>query len=152
MTHDPADEEATSAREGVELALAALRYRDLSERDLERKLKARGVPEVERARAVDTLRRTGLLDDLRFACAKAETLAARGAGDTLVRDSLRRAGVPAEVLDEALAGLGSEEERARAIVARRGASPRTARYLAGKGFSPDAIAAAVASHGGDALG
>jgi hypothetical protein len=44
--------------------------------------------------------------------------------------------------------LPDELERALRIVERRGASPKTARYLAGKGFSHDAVHALVA-HGTD---
>ena len=136
----------------VDLALDALGRRDLSEHELERKLAARGVPAGERAEAVETLRRTGLLDELRFARGRAAALASRGAGDALVRAALRRAGVSPELADAAVAELDPEAERARAVVARRGVSARTARYLAGKGFAPDTVAAAVARDGGDALG
>jgi SOS response regulatory protein OraA/RecX len=145
-------EAPTAAGDAVELALAALRYRDLSEQELERKLEARGIGEEDRSRAVETLRRTALLDERRFAQGRAEALASRGAGDALVRDSLRRAGVPREVVEDVIAGLEPEAERARPIVARRGVTARTARYLAGKGFSPESIGAVVASEVDDALG
>ena len=72
--------------------------------------------------------------------------------DALVRDALRRAGVPRETVENAVSELEPEKERARRIVARRGASPRTARYLAGKGFSPETVAAVVASETFDTLG
>jgi regulatory protein len=142
----------TSARSAVDLALDALGRRDLSEHELERKLAARGVPEGERAEVVETLRRTGLVDELRFARGRAAVLAARGAGDALVRDALRRAGVSSEIADAALEELDPEAERARAVVACRGLSARTARYLAGKGFSPEVVAGLVAGDGGEALG
>ena len=142
----------TSPRSAVDLALDALGRRDLSEHELEQKLAARGVPEEVRAEAVETLRRTGLLDELRFARGRAAALASRGAGDALVRDALRRAGVSEEVVDAAVDELEPEAERARILVARRGVSARTARYLAGKGFATDTIAALVADQGRDELG
>lgn len=142
----------TSPRSAVDLALDALGRRDLSEHELEEKLAARGVPQAERAEAVETLRRTGLLDELRFARGRAAALASRGAGDAFVRDALRRAGVASEVADAAVDELEPEVERARAVVARRGTGARTARYLAGKGFSADTVASAVAHDGGDELG
>jgi SOS response regulatory protein OraA/RecX len=138
--------------DAVELALRALRHRDLSEHELDRKLAARGVGEVDRERVLETVRRTGLLDDCRFAQGRAAALAARGAGDAFVRDALRRAGVPADTVEDALGELEPEAERARLIVARRGSSPRTARYLSGKGFSRETVAAVVASETFDALG
>jgi regulatory protein len=138
--------------DAVEVALAALRYRDLSEHELEQKLAARGFPEEEREEVVATLRRTGLLDERRFAEARAASLASRGAGDALVRHELERAGVAPDVVADALDALEPEHERARAVVVRRGSGGKTVRYLAGKGFSSDAIAEAVASESRDALG
>jgi regulatory protein len=134
--------------EALESALAALRYRDLSEHELDEKLAARGFREDDRADAVATLRRTGLLDERRFAAGLATALAARGAGDAFIRDALRRAGVVHELADETIEALEPESARARGIAERRGRGPRTARYLAGKGFSADTIVEVV---GGDSL-
>jgi regulatory protein len=133
-------------------ALRALRHRDLSVRELDARLRAKGYPEDERGEAIDTLLRTGLLDDTRFAASRARTLGARGSGDALIRHELRRAGVTADAIDQALNDLEPETERALAIVHRRGAGPKTARYLGGKGFSEDTISAVVASAGGTELG
>jgi regulatory protein len=131
--------------EGAQVAaLRALRHRDLSVRELEERLRARGYSEAERAEAIETLLRTGLLDDTRFAESRARALASRGSGDALIRHDLVRAGVEAAAVDGAVSTLAPESERARSIVERRGPGPKTARYLAGKGFSEDAIAAAVA--------
>jgi SOS response regulatory protein OraA/RecX len=152
LDEDVTGNEGVAGSEVIELALRALRHRDLSEHELDQKLAVRGVPEAERGRALETVRRTGLLDETRFAQGRAAALASRGAGDALVRDALRRAGVPPETIEAAVADLDPETERARRIVARRGSSPRTARYLAGKGFSPETVAAVVASETFDALG
>jgi SOS response regulatory protein OraA/RecX len=141
--------EAESAQEA---ALRALRHRDLSVRGLEERLRARGYPEPERDKAIDALLRTGLLDDARFAESRARTLAARGGGDALIRHDLSRAGVDAESVQRALSTLAPESERARAIVDRRGTGPKTARYLAGKGFSDDAVSAVIASAADGELG
>jgi SOS response regulatory protein OraA/RecX len=135
-----------------EAALRVLRHRDLSVRELDARLRDRGYPEAERDDAIDALLRTGLLDDRRFAESRARSLAARGSGDALIRHELGRAGTEPEAIHEALSVLEPETERARAIVARRGAGPKAARYLAGKGFSEDAIAAAVATATGRELG
>ena len=43
-------------------------------------------------------------------------------------------------------------ERAQRIVGRRGASAKTARYLAGKGFSDDVVRDVVARERDEALG
>jgi regulatory protein len=136
----------------VDAALRALRHRDLSARELEQRLRARGFDELERAAAIETLGRTGLLDDSRFAEARARSLAGRGAGDASIRRALAVAGVTGELADEAVRALEPEAERARAIVMRRGPGPRTARYLRGKGFSEDVVAGVVAAVNTDELG
>ena len=136
----------------VDTALRALRHRDLSAQELEQRLRAKGFEESERAGALETLERTGLLDDARFAEARARSLAARGAGDAAIRHALAVAGVGTQVADEALVGLEPEIERAGAIVARRGGGPKTARYLRGKGFSDDVVAALVAASNAEELG
>jgi regulatory protein len=139
-------------RSAVETALRALRHRDLSARALDERLRERGFDEPERERALESVVRTGLLDDARFARSRARSLAARGAGDALVRHALAGAGVAADLVEEALSELEPEPDRAAAIVAQRGASAKTARYLRGKGFSEEAIGGVVARAGRDELG
>jgi regulatory protein len=106
------------------------------------------VGEGAREEALATLARTGLIDDRRFAESRARALAARGAGDTLIRHDLASAGITRDLVEDAVDELEPETERARRIVAQRGASAKSARYLAGKGFSEDVVRAAVA-HGHD---
>jgi SOS response regulatory protein OraA/RecX len=80
------------------------------------------------------------------------SLAARGAGDAFIRDALERARVPDDVVDDALAALEPESERARTIVARRGSDAKTARYLATKGFAVETIGDVIASARREELG
>jgi SOS response regulatory protein OraA/RecX len=136
----------------VDEGLRALRVRDLSVADLEQRLLAKGFDQAERADAVETLRRTGVLDDRRFAESRAVALAGRGAGDALVRHELVRAGLEDDLVDEAIARLEPESERAQRIAERRGFGAKTARYLSGKGFSEDSLSAVVARSGGGELG
>jgi len=96
--------------------------------------------------------RTALVDDGRFATSRASTLADRGAGDERIRHELEFAGVDPEIAEAAIGSLESETRRAERIVARRGASAKTARYLAGKGFSDDVVHAAVAHARDEPLG
>jgi SOS response regulatory protein OraA/RecX len=138
--------------DALEAALGALRHRELSRQELDERLARRGFPEDDRSEAISTLARTGLVDDGRFAEMKAASLAARGAGDALIRDALVRAGVAAELVDDALDALELEIVRARAIVGRRGRSPKTTRYLAGKGFSRETIGDLIANEGPDEIG
>ena len=125
-------------------AIRLLRHRDRSTAELEARLAQRGVGDAEREQALETLERIGYVDDERFARSRAEQLAARGAGDALIRHDLEARGVGPEQIAGALEGLEPERERAIRVVARRGRSPATVRYLAGKGFDPDVLEEIVA--------
>jgi SOS response regulatory protein OraA/RecX len=138
--------------DALEQALRAMRHRERSGLEVDRHLEARGVEEPERREVLEVLVRTGVVDDRRYAELRASSLASRGAGDALIRHELSRAGIEAEIVEGAVARLTSELERAQLVVARRGASAKTARHLAGKGFADDVVHAVVAHSWDDALG
>ena len=125
-------------------ALSALSRHDLSAAALRGRLAAKGIAPVDRDAAVETMERAGLVDDRRFARDRAATLAARGAGDALIRDDLERRGVAADVVGEAIASVEPEFDRARRIMADAGSSPRALRRLVAKGFSEDALDGLIA--------
>jgi SOS response regulatory protein OraA/RecX len=141
-----------AADEAVQAALRLLRHRDRSGAQLDRALGSRGFSEGTRATALATLERTGLVDDDGFAQRRAAALAERGAGNALIRHDLGRAGLADEVVEAAVAALEDELTRAGRIVERRGASQKTSRYLAGKGFSDDVVREIVARAGDEAIG
>jgi regulatory protein len=124
-------------------ATRALRTRALSARRLDERLRRAGFVARERAEAVTVLSRAGFLDDDRFAFARAELLAGRGASDALIRHDLRKQGVDEETSERALAGLEPEAIRAARVAAAKGGGLAAARYLARRGFGEDAIEAAV---------
>src|SRR5215204_5688230 len=130
--------------DAVEQALRALRYRDRSTAELDTRLEQHGIDAEEREQALETLERLGYVDDERFARTRAEQLAARGSGDALIRHDLQTRGLAAEVVEAALAELEPERERVARIVARRGRSLKTARFLASRGFGEDAHEGVVA--------
>lgn len=136
----------------LDAALRALRHRDRSSSELQSRLAEQGYGSDEREEAIETLVRTGVTDDARYAEARARALAERGAGDLRIRHELGRAGIAGEEVQRALDTLESEAERARKIAFRRGVGPNTARYLRGKGFSDDVIAGVVAGSRDDELG
>jgi SOS response regulatory protein OraA/RecX len=139
--------------DALQVAVRALGHRDLSAAGVEARLARAGVGEAEREETLETLRRVGYLDDVRFAHKRAETLAGRGWGDAGIAADLERQGVGPELCAAALEGLEPERERARHVVAERGVSARTGRYLAGRGFGGEAIEAAlIAEEQGAALG
>lgn len=124
-------------------ALRALRHRDLAAAELDARLGRAGFTEQERGATVERLEGAGLVDDARLAVARAEALAARGHGDAAIRWDLERRGVGSDALEDALARLEPERERALRIVAERGSGQATARFLVRRGFDEDAVDAAV---------
>src|SRR6476659_5532965 len=133
-------------------ALRALRARDHTAASLEQRLAARGTSAAVRRDTVEAAQRAGLVDDRRFALQRAEQLAARGSGDLLIGDDLERQGVPPELVRLAIAALEPEANRAGTIVEARGSSPKTARYLASRGFSEAALEAIIANLAADTIG
>jgi len=129
--------------EALAVSTRALRHRDLSTRSLERRLEQRAVGPAERAEAVETLKRAGVLDDRRFARSRATALAGRGYGDAAIRFDLERHGVVGGLVEDAVADLDPEEARARRVAAAAGGGARAARVLARRGFGADAIEAAA---------
>lgn len=125
--------------DAAELALRALRHRDRSRRDLDRRLDQAGVSPDERVAALDRLAAAGLLSDDRFAEDRARSLAGRGAGDALIRRELRREGIDHAAVEHAIAQLEAEDARAARVFDRRGGGAKALRYLAGRGFAVETL-------------
>ena len=128
-------EVARERRRAQALAAAGrtLRARDLPARALDVRLERRGIRAADgrgpcprcRERVSST---TAALRD------RALALAGRCLGDAAIRFDLEEHGVEPELVEEAVAGLEPETARAERVVASRGRSPATARFLARKGF------------------
>jgi regulatory protein len=127
----------------VEAAAKALARRDRSAGDLVAYLEQHGIEAAAAAQAVERLAQAGYIDDSRLARNRAEALAGRGWGDEGIRHDLVRRALPGEAVEAALAGLEPEAARALALVERLGRDAKTARRLAAKGFSEDAIESAL---------
>ena len=130
--------------EALAIATRALARREHSRRSLGERLQRAGVSDSEAEEVLEELERVGLLDDGRYARERARVLAERGKGDAAIRDDLERTGVSGAAVEAALADLDPERARAERLVGRRGATPGTARLLAGRGFDEDVVAAVVA--------
>jgi SOS response regulatory protein OraA/RecX len=89
--------------------------------------------------ALETLERAGLVDDARVGATRAQELAAKGFGDAAVRHTLEGEGLAAEVVDDALASLDPEPERARRLFDDRGRTLKTVRWLSAKGFDASTL-------------
>ena len=129
--------------EALAVAGRALRRQDLSQRMMAERLARASVAPAALEESLDVLSRSGLVDDARFAGTRAASLAERGYGDAAIRHDLELRGVGPEPIQEALDSLEAEAERARRLVERRGPGPKTARYLASKGFGEEALEAAA---------
>jgi SOS response regulatory protein OraA/RecX len=125
-------------------AARALERHDRPAGELDERLRASGVAPAARADALDTLTRTGVVDDRRFARDRAAALARRAWGNAAIQADLEARGVAAELIEDALSALDPEPERAAQVAGRRGGGPRTARYLAARGFDPDSFESFVA--------
>ena len=141
-----------AAHRADDVAVRALARREHSRTTLDARLARAGVGATVRREAVERAERRGLVDDGRFAEQRAQHLAERGAGDALVRDDLARQGFDEPVTRSIVAELEPEAERAARIVAARGRSPRTIRYLASKGFSEETLEPLIAEIENGALG
>jgi SOS response regulatory protein OraA/RecX len=129
--------------DAVAAGTRALARHDRSEQGLRGILERKGIGEREREEAIAALRRDGALDDKRFAEARATALAERGFGDAAIAFKLEQDGTEPEASAAALAALEPERERAVRLAVRRGASARTARWLAARGFAPESVEAAL---------
>jgi SOS response regulatory protein OraA/RecX len=127
------------SREALSKAARVLARRDLSERGMSAELERRRVAPAARRETISRLLEAGAIDDDRLAIRRAEALAARGAGDLLIRADLESRGLEAGLIQRSIERLEREEKRAQDIVAARGHGPATARYLARKGFGEDAV-------------
>jgi regulatory protein len=133
----------------IDLAARALRHHDRSRSQIDDRLARAGVEDERRADALEALERIGYVDDARFAGQRATSLAERGFGDEAIRELLTADGVSPEAVAEAVGVLPPEAERAAAIVASLGASPRTAERLARKGFGEESVEAAAGEFAAD---
>lgn len=127
----------------VDTALRAVSRREQSAAELDRRLQRRGFAPGVREETLNRLEHVGLVDDERYAMRRAESLSERGHGDEAIRWRLGRDGVADETAARAVAALPPERERARLVVAARGAGLRTAAELARRGFGEDAVEEAL---------
>jgi regulatory protein len=135
--------------EALATASRALRARDHSRQQLVERLARADVAPATREESLEVLTRAGFVDDARVAASRARALAERGYGDEAIRLDLERKGIVRELIEDALSELADEVERVNLVVARRGASTQTARYLAGRGFAADTVESAVAAESGE---
>ena len=139
---------------GLHAALDLLSRRDRSEAEIRRRLRDKGVAEVEIDAVFVRLRELNYLDDRRLAerIVAAALSAGRGYGIRLVQDLAKR-GIPRDIADETLtriAGEYDQRELIRGLLIRKFTAfdPATAdnretarvmNYLLRRGFSRSAV-------------
>ncbi|MBP2677021.1 MAG: hypothetical protein H6Q82_86 [Deltaproteobacteria bacterium] len=140
----------------MELALGMLERRPLSEGEVALRLARKGVEEGEIPAVLSRLRAQGLLDDAalcrrlarsyqeerRYGPAKiAWKLASRRFPRELVEEALREVASPPAVAEAA--ALALRKKFREGVPAGREGAAKAYRFLAGRGFPPDACRAAV---------
>ena len=107
-----------------EIVLRQLDARARTRSELERTLATRGVPDDVGRQVLDRFTELGLVDDGAFAEQWVESRQRRLKSRAVVRQELRRKGVDAEVVDEALQGVdeSSDYESALAFGRKKAAS------------------------------
>ncbi|HOO76544.1 MAG TPA: regulatory protein RecX [bacterium] len=147
---DPEEQERRAARE---YALRLLDYRERSSGELARRLMEKGFGEAAARFVLDGLRKSGLVDDERFARLWVTSrLRARPRSRRLIGIELARRGISRDSIRSVLDALmpeDGEEELARSLAAGRarfyrGDDPLRRRrklgaWLARRGFAPDLI-------------
>ena len=138
-------------------AVALLARRDYSSRELRSKLKERGYLEHAIEPVLIDLEESRKLDDARYGATVVASRSRRALGPVRIRSELKRKGVAAETIDQALAGGEGEQapdfiQLARQARVRKFGSElptdwkeraRQARFLQYRGFSNDHIRAAL---------
>lgn len=141
-----------------EICLRALERRMQSRRELERKLRQKGIEPAAAAAVLDRLTEVGLVDDLAFArMFVASRQRTRPRGRRALFAELLRKGVAAEVaegvLDETLEEEDPVEAARRAVASRRrgaagkgdaGAKRKAEQFLIRRGFSYEVVRRALA--------
>ena len=102
-----------------EKALELVSQRQMSARELNRKLRDKGADEETADYCVQWIMERGLLDEERYAAAIVRHYAAKGYGEGRVRQELMRRGVPRDLWDDALSAIPEDTSRLDRLVASK---------------------------------
>ena len=131
-------------QDALKVALEAIRRRDRFESELRSLLETKGF-EVEPV--IDYLRGRRFLDDRKVASTEVDRLSRKGLGPDRIRAELEARGAEDTAISNALAELGSQEETAKAALAKKFPGeidvPRAMRFLLSRGFEEDVARSAI---------
>jgi regulatory protein len=102
-----------------EKALELVSQRQMSARELNKKLRDKGADEETADYCVQWIVERGLLDEERYAAAVVRHYAAKGYGEGRVRQELMRRGVPRDLWDDALSAMPEDRSRLDRLVASK---------------------------------
>ncbi len=102
-----------------EKALQLVSQRQMSARELTRKLRDKGFDEQTADYCVNWITERGLLDEERYAAAIVRHYSAKGYGAGRLRQELQKRGIPRELMDEALEERPRDTEKLDGFVAAR---------------------------------
>lgn len=125
--------------EALTKATRMLARRPLPRALLEDRLKRKGVAPAALEEAVEVLEQAQYLNDHSYALDRAGSLAERGYGDAAIRYVLEQERVDSGLIEEAIAVLEPELERARALALADPDRKRLLGHLSRRGFDPDTI-------------
>ncbi len=142
-----------------EAGAAILGRRMYSESELRGRLADRGYTDEEIGEAVEKLKEYGFLDDAAYAAALVERAAAKNQSKKALLFELNRRGIDRDTAMDAVEALPDASDaldeliraRLKGAIPDRALTEKTYRYLAGKGFAPGEIRAALRryTHGED---
>ena len=102
-----------------EKALELVSQRQMSEKELNRKLRDKGADEETADYCVQWITERGLIDEERYAGAIVRHYASKGYGEGRVRQELMHRGVPRELWDDALGELPEDTSKLDRLVASK---------------------------------
>ena len=120
-------------------ATRMLARRPLPKALLEERLEKKGVAPVALEQAVEVLEQAQYVNDRSYALERARSLAERSYGDAAVRYILEQERVGSVLIEEAVAALEPELERAQTLLAGAADRRRALRRLATRGFSDETL-------------
>jgi len=134
--------------QAMDEAFRLLSRRSRSEAEIATELSERGASRTTVGRVLGRLRSLGYIDDQKLAAEWTERWKERGFGVLRIQAELRNSGIAEAIVERVRLGEREERGRAREILARRFSAAelrdrrgmaRAARFLAGRGFTPEVI-------------
>ena len=104
---------------GREKALELVSQRQMSAKELTRKLRDKGFDEETADYCTDWISARGFLDEERYAAAIVRHYAAKGYGEGRVRQELTRRGIPRELWEDALGQMPEDSTKLDRLIASR---------------------------------